>query len=162
MQVWMSNTRGSVAYELSFFKTICENLIQQRGTFQVAERFASLLTLASLPWLDQPHFLEPGRLISELHEAWEELWTMQLSRCHPAPKRARSAHGRHHQIWYGPETFYGGEVTLGMCLARPMHQLATFAASGGKGARLRVGTHRRLIVDQEHLGGWRVIRGGAT
>jgi len=47
-------------------------------------------------------------------------------------------------------------------LARPLHELAVFAASGGRGAQLGVGTHRQLIVEPRRLHGWRVIRGGAA
>lgn len=157
----MSNTRGSVAYELEFFTLICDNLIQRRGTLNVAESFGSLLTLASLPWLDQPHFLEPGALIGEIHDAWEELWTVQAVGGQPAASLMQNQQPERRRLWHGQDIVWRREATLGMYLARPLHKLAAFAASGAKGTRLRVGTHRRLIVDPEHLSAWRVIQGGA-
>ncbi len=153
----MSNTRTHRAYEREFFALICENLVFRQGSRRASERFQALLALASLPWLDQPKFIEPTRLIFEIHDAWDELWTLpareivggatleQAINCRRQPERKLAE--RDH--------------TFGRYLARPLHELAVFAASGGAGARLRVGTNRRLIVEAQRLRGWRVLRGGA-
>lgn len=158
MQIWMSNTRTNRVDERELFALICDGLIFRRGSSSVTKRFQSLLALASLPWLDQPRVLDPARLVSEIHDAWDELWTLRAcdligsdsltgaKRC-PLRSSSRDIHG---------------ELTVGNYLARPLHELAVFAASGGKGAQLRVGTHRQLIVDAQRLRGWRVIRGGAA
>lgn len=150
MQIWMSNTRSNQAYEREFFAGICDALILRRGSPSVREDFQSLLALALLPWLDQPRFLEPAQLISEIHDAWDELWTLPVS--------DSSVGSREASVMRSSVRTSSCGQTLGCCLARPLHELTVFAASGGKGVQLRIGTHRQLIVDQ----GWRVIRGGAA
>jgi len=161
MQVWMSNTRSSIACELALFTLVCENLVERRGTRDVAERFGSLLTLASLPRLDQPQFLRPGELTGEIHGAWEELWTVPIADSQPVRKLARQDRAVRSNVWRICQPFWRGELTLGMQLARPLHELATFVASAGNAMHLRISMHRRLIVDAQHLAGWRVIQGGA-
>ena len=159
MPIWMSNTRSNQTYDREFFALICDSLIFRRGSPRVTENFQSLLALAMLPWLDQPVFLEPGRLIAEIHEAWGELWTLRagdlsLGSCCTAHKMRNSVTASSQSS--------DGEQTLGCYLARPLHELTAFAASGGKGVQLRAGTHRQLIVESQRLRGWRVIRGGAA
>ena len=153
MQIWMSNTRSGQAYDREFFALICDSLILRRGCPRVAEDFPLLLALAFLPWLDQPIFLEPAQLISEIHEAWGELWTL--------PAKGVGLRVKEGVVRTSLEASDGAQ-TLGSYLARPLHELAAFAASGGKGAQLRVGTNRQLIVDPQRREGWRVLRGGAA
>ncbi len=158
MQIWMSNTRSNRAYEREFFALICDNLVFRQGSRRASERFQSLLALASLPWLDQPRFLEPTRLIFEIHDAWDELWTLR-------PRDLVGGTALEQAIQSAPRPRGKGadrDQTFGRYLARPLHELAVFAASGGAGARLRVGTNRQLIVEAQRLGAWRVIRGGAA
>jgi hypothetical protein len=66
-EIWMSNTRSSVACERAFFAVLCDNLVLWRGARRVAERFQSLAALAALPSLEQPRSFEPMRLIFEAH-----------------------------------------------------------------------------------------------
>jgi hypothetical protein len=154
MQIWMSNTRSGQAYDREFFAIICDSLILRRGSPRVTEDFPLLLALAFLPWLDQPLFLEPDRLISEIHDAWGELWTLHA--------KDLCVGSRVEGVMRTSLEASDGAQTLGCYLARPLHELAVFAASGGRGAQLRVGTHRQLIVDPQRREGWRVLRGGAA
>jgi hypothetical protein len=158
MQIWMSNTRSGQAYDRELFALICDRLILRRGSPRVTEDFPSLLALAFLPWLDQPLFLEPARLISEIHEAWGELWTLPAEDLRVLSRRAgviRTSLRTSSRSWERAQT-------LGYYLSRPLHELAVFAASGGRGVQLRVGTHRQLIVEPRGREGWRVLRGGAA
>jgi hypothetical protein len=158
MQIWMSNSRSELAYEREFFAVLCNNLIARRGVRRVAERFQLLAVLASLPWLDQPRALEPTRLIFEIHEAWEDLWALHLdklgagsvsdARTHPGLRRGQIP------------TCSDDENLLGKYLARPLHDLAVFAASAGANARVRAATHPKLIASGVSGRGWRVIQGG--
>lgn len=158
----MSNTRGSAALSAKLFALIVETLVERRGTPEVAEKYASLLTLASLAHLDQPQLLAPTRLIHEIHGAWEELWTVQLvERSAAAATVQRNRARTCGNLWHAQLPNWLGEATLGMYLARPLHQLASFAAAGGKGTRLRAASHPRLIVDSTEHPRWRLIRGGA-
>ena len=154
MQIWMSNTRSNQAYERELFAGICDALILRRGSPRVTEEFQSLLALALLPWLDQPRVLEPAQLISEIHDAWDELWTLPVS--------DSSVGSREAPVVRSSVRTSSREQTLGCYLARPLHELAVFAASGGKGVQLRIGTHRQLIVEPQRRQVWRVIRGGAA
>jgi len=158
MPIWMSNTRSNQTYDREFFALICDSLVLRRGSPRVMEEFQSLLALALLPRLDQPLFLEPARLIAEIHEAWGELWTLRagdlgLGSCATNAMRTSLS---------GASQGSDREQTLGCYLARPLHELTVFAASSGKGVQLRVGTHRQLIVEAQRLQGWRVICGGAA
>jgi len=158
MQVWMSNSQSNTVYERELFVLVCDCLIFRRGARRVSERFSSLLSLASLPLLDQPQFLEPAALISEIHEAWAELWTLSARDLFDGRCLKSAMGGSPH----GLDRPSGDQPIFGQYLARPLHELTVFAASGGKDSQLRVSTHRRLIVDAQRLQAWRVIHGGTT
>lgn len=158
MQVWISNTRGNVAYDHQLFAFVCDTLISVNGTDRVADRYQSMLALASLPWLDQPRFIEPTRLVFEIYNTWEDLWQVRVGDLAPKYQATGAIPASHERARLGAKD----EQVVGSYLARPFHELAAFAASGGAGARLRVGTHRRLVVDLQRMGNWRVIRGGAA
>jgi len=157
MHIWMSNSQTVLVYERVFFATVCNNLIHHRGARRVAKRFQSLATLSALPWLDQPRFLDPTKLIVEIREAWDELWKLRaheivVEPATDAPTRRTSRNSRAADHVYGEEMF-------GRYLAKPLHELALFAASAGANVCLRAGTHRELIVGHEGLRSWRIIRG---
>src|SRR6188768_4316787 len=155
MPIWMSNTRGNQTYDRELFAIICDSLILRRGSPRVTENCQSLIALAMLPWLDQPVFLEPARLIAEIHDAWGELWTVRAEDLSLGSHRANAMRSSLSASSQSSDA----EQTLGCYLARPLHELTAFAASSGKGDQLRVGTHRQLIVEPQRLQGWRVIRG---
>jgi hypothetical protein len=160
MHIWMSNSRTSLAYERVFFAIVCNNLIHRRGARRVAKRFQSLATLSALPWLDQPRFLDPARLIFEIHEAWDELWTLRAQELVVAPATEDAAR----PFTRSPREAdcASGEEVFGRYLAAPLHKLAAFAASSGPDACVRAATHRELIVGPQRLQGWRIIQGGRS
>ena len=159
MPIWMSNSRSTMAYERVFFALMCDNLLRVRGPEHVTRRFQCLTELVALPWLNQPHALEPTRLIFEIHEAWDELWqlrTSELTVRRETEEAARSL-DNDDSLNHLPHA-----DMFGRYLARPLHELAVFAASAGASSRIRVATHRELISGTQSELGWRVIHGGRS
>ena len=159
MQVWMSNSHGSVAYQHQFFALIRDNLRERRG-LRVAERFQSLVTLAELPWLDQPRLLDPSLFTMEIYAAWDELWTMkirELSARAILPSKVDLESPRN------GSTDSAGDELFGRYLAAPLRDLAAFTASTCRSGVVKVSTHRRLIVGPDRrLRDWRVLPGGLS
>ena len=160
MQIWMSNSRTSLAYERAFFAVVCNNLIHRRGARRVAKRFQSLATLSALPWLDQPRFLDPTRLIVEINEAWDELWTLRAHELVVAPATEDAACPLNRSSREADRA--SRDEMLGRHLAAPLHKLAAFAASSDPDACLRAATHRELIVGPLRVQGWRIIQGSRS
>ncbi len=159
MQIWMSNSHGSVAYQHQFFSLIRHNL-RGGGGLGVAERFQSLSSLADLPWLDQPRLLDPSLLIMEIYAAWDELWTLKLTEVTFPPVLGALSE------WDSSMNLAvngASDQRFGRFLAAPLHDLAVFAAATSQRGVVRAATHRQLIVGSDRrLRDWRVLRGGLS
>jgi hypothetical protein len=157
MQIWMSNSRTLVAYERDLFGIVCATLVSRHGARRVAERFQLLAALASLPWLDQPRLLAPARLVFEIHDAWDELWAVRLQEVAASPTTTAATR---RMIDKSLLDNAAESDEFGRYLARPLHELAVFAASAGENAGVRVATHPRLVAEPKSQRAWRVIQGG--
>ncbi len=159
MQVWMSNSHGSVAYQHQFFALIRNNLKGSRG-LRVADRFQSLSSLADLPWLDQPRLLDPSLLIVEIYAAWDELWTLKLTELAFRPVLGALSE------WDSSTNLAingASDQLFGRFLAAPLHELAVFAAAASERGTVRAATHRQLIIGpSRRLRDWRVLQGGPS
>jgi hypothetical protein len=160
MHIWLSNSRSSLTYEQRFFAVICDNLVHRRGAQRVVERFQCFAALATLPWLNQPRLLDPTRLISEIHEAWDELWTLPVQELVVGPATARAA--PQFEIHEAEPEQIQGNGAFGRYLAEPLHKLAVLAASAETQSRVRAGTHRELIIGPQRIQSWRIIHGGRS
>ena len=158
MRIWLSNSRTVLAQEREFFAAICDQVMSLRGARRVAERFQLLAALAALPWLDQPRALEPTRLIFEIQEAWQDLWTIPLTDF----RSGAWANSAAEPFLRDPGAERAQSRVLGQHLARPFHELIVFAASAGAKAHLLAATHRRLVTDVGARRAWRVIQGGRS
>jgi len=155
----LSNVSSSVTCERVFFVHLSSNLKRRYGVGPALERFPGLTALAALPWLDQPRSLPRARLIQEIYEAWDCLWTLRLNEI-VLELEAEEA-----------EIFSRGSVELadavrdgvfGRYLARPLHELAGFVAAAPTRAGVRAATHRKLIIGEGTSRGWRIIHGGQS
>ncbi len=158
MQIWLSNSRSCLTYERAFFVLICDNLAARRGRQRVHERFKSLSALTLLPELDQPLRFETTRLIFEVHEAWEALYSL---RAHEIVVDSGMESASRRALWSSFDPSYArNPLIFGRYLARPLHELAVLAASAGSDACVHAGTHRELVEGSPQR--WRVLQGGLS
>jgi len=157
MLIWISSADSTVTFPRAVFTLVRDHLTGSSDEGGVSSRFHTLSMLAALPWLDQPRLLDPARLTAEIHCAWDELWTLRVNELKLRSEtkdfvRRRDADADIAQTAMSDR--------FGRYLARPLYELAVFAARSGPQSRLCAGTHRKLVAAEGSADRWRVIQGG--